>query len=421
MPGIDLISDFREIIYSYSDIPLPFVEAGGFSIISTCFGRFYYIPKARGIRPNLFLVLSSAPHIGRRSYIISCVKTVRRSAFKKYLTLLNNNKYDDSVTNRYYSEIKAHILESGSPEGLIDDIEYLKKLEVNSFCLTSPEFGKILTGIIEAKGYQAGFDDLLCRLWSGESAYQSFSHRGGGESRYLSPGTYFNLIGSTQKIHNYIHEKMAETGVLRRFLIASVEGTDMDKWESPLEDHEAMVKELIKLGGKIGNRMFQLHAKAKQTEKFIPLPYDNKVAEEVERYSKVLEMSARADDENPYLLYKVNRWEHALKVAGNIALSKLEEQIKFPYFEQAQIYVDKNSVKIKTILEQLKVPDKQKGQEKNLNAILRYFKLGLSRSDVQKRMSAYGVHAKEYGELIAILLTDGKIKAKDKTHFEVLE
>jgi len=120
----DFIQEFRTIVNKYSDIPKIFTEAGGLSIISTCLGRFYYIPNARGIRPNLFIIFSSAPHITRRSYIIRCIQKVKHSAFNKYILLLNKEtKLSDSSRERYNNEIKAHILESGSPEGLIDDIE----------------------------------------------------------------------------------------------------------------------------------------------------------------------------------------------------------------------------------------------------------------------------------------------------------
>ena len=413
---MDILNDFRDIIYKYSDIPLPFIEAGAYSIISTCYGRFYRITKSRDKRPNTFIVLASAPHMTRRSDLLKHVSTVRFKAFETYR----------KGTNDAENEIKSHILESGSPEGLIDDINSLKNEFMECFCLSSSEFGtSILKPIINKSGYMAHMDALLCKLWSGEYVYQSFSNKGKknkkSNTRYLEAGTYFNIFSTMQKAKQYLDEGLSKTGLARRLLIVSVEGTDLTEYKPPLGyDTDEMTKELEKLGIRIGNEMIKMDKKQKNPG-YIPIPYNEDVEKIINTYSKDWEIRARDNDEDPYMLYQQSRWEHVLKIACCNASSTVKSVITKKHVESAIKFVDNSTKNMEYILNQSLIDKEKERENKLLNKMCQWFKDGLKKREVQQRLSAYNIHKTEFEGFMKILINDQRIKMKgNEGGFDVL-
>lgn len=404
----------------YSDIPTPFIEAAIYSISACCFGRFFVIPKSRNKRPNLYIILSSAPGIGRRGDMLNYINQVKFSAIERYCEERKNSDVEN--------EMQTQILEGGSPQGLADDIIYHRKKGLNSYCLSSTEFGRILDSIKHGQGYMTLFDSLLCKLWSGEPYYESFSKKGGNESRYVKPGTYFNICSTSQKIKLYLDDKMSQTGLCRRLLVASVEGTDIDftKYKAPMGyDTEKMVEDLKDFGSKIGAAMLGYHNRA--NGKIIELPCSSESLDKINKYAEPWAKKVLEDDENPYFLYQQTRWEYVLKVAANIALLQGKRTIAIEQVDAAITFVDNCTKDIRTILERSQIPTKMKDQENHLNRICDYFKKGLTQREVQSRMSGYGVHAQKhedipgFNEYMKILLEDGRITMKDNEgRFNVL-
>lgn len=407
----DIVRMFKRIVMVSSDIPECFIDASGYSIISSCLGRFYQIPMSGGKRPNLFIVLSSAPAIGRRSEMLKLTNIVKRSAFKTYTTLLNKNQEDKEG---FKNEIRAHMLECGSEGGLIDDINYFHNQGINSFCLSSPEFGKVLKGIKDI-GYMSGFDNALCRLWGGESYYQSFSHRKDGyKPRFLPSGIYFNLFSTTQKLKHYLHENMAVTGLVRRLLFSSIEGEDLKKYKPPLgRDTEQMEMDLAALGVIIGRLMYSCH----KTDKLTILPLNPDAMQIINDGAEKWEKKAREDDENPYFLYQVSRWEHILKVSACDALSTLKIKIEIENVNKAIQFVDNATKDVMEILERLNISKYEKKDYDNKQKILKLIRKGADRTKIQQRMSPYGVKKRLLNKYLIELLRDEDIT--DEEHQKI--
>lgn len=410
MQTIDIVKRFKEIVTPHTDIPECFVEASGYSIISCCLGRFYKIPMSGGKRPNLYLVLASAPAIGRRSEMLKLTNMVKRSAFKNYTSLIHSKEDHDDA---YRNEVIAHMLECGSEEGIIDDINYFREKGVNSFCLSSPEFGKVLTSIKHSKGYMAGFDDVLVRLWTGESYYQSSSHKTnkGYMPRFLPEGTYFNLFSTTQKLKHYLDEGMSATGLVRRLLFVSVEGKDLTHYKPPLgRDTEKMEKDLTGLGVLIGRIMFSCHKEGELTNLPLELDAFNTINENATYWEK----KARENDENDYYLYQVTRWEHITKISACDALSTLKNKITLENVNRAIQFVDNATKDIRIILEEVVIP---KYEKKAYNDKKRMLKLiqeeGANRTKLQQGMTPYGVKKRRLNQYLVEMKNDEDITEEE--------
>jgi hypothetical protein len=344
---MNYINRFIHIIKKHSDIPESFIVAGAIIIISACFGRFFTIKDSRGKRPNLYIILSGAPALTRRSELVKYVNVVLFKALKRFCELCGKDKLN---------EIKAHLLEGGSPEGLVDDIEALKNEGCECFLLNSSEFGRILQGI-KKTNYMAGFQQLLIKLWSGESDYQSFSKRSDVPSRYLSPGTYFGIFGVMQKAKHYLDENMSKTGLIRRLLILVIEGEDLKDWKPPLiREADRCVKELEALGIEIGGKMYEHYQIYEESKQLIQLDYSDEVQKKINKIAEVHEKLARDDDDNPYYLFLVTRWEYYLKVASCYALDNDSLTIEMEHLEKAIKFVDKASKAIRETLQGCLIP-----------------------------------------------------------------
>jgi len=397
---MNYINRFIHIIKKHSDIPKSFVVAGALILISTCFGRFFTIKDSRGKRPNLYIILSGAPALTRRSELVKYVNIVLFTALKRFCELCGKDKLN---------EIKAHMLEGGSPEGLVDDIEALKNESCECFLLNSSEFGRILDGI-KKTNYMAGFQQLLIKLWSGESDYQSFSKRSDAPSRYLSPGTYFGIFGVMQKAKHYIDENMSKTGLIRRLLILIVEGEDLKDWKPPLiRDADRCKKELEALGIEIGEKMYEHYKNYEERDQLIQLDYSDEVQKEINKMAEEHEKLARDDDDNPYYLFLVTRWEYYLKVASCYALDDDSLTIEIEHLKKAIKFVDRASKAIRETLQGCLVPINIRRREDMYKKVERIVKKKkkILRRKMQQYLSSYGVRKKEFQTLM-----DGCIEEK---------
>lgn len=411
----NLIDRYSQIMRKYTDISDCFVNAGGYSLVATLMGRYYKIPFGRAKRPNEFIILASAPYITRRSELLKTVGIVKNAALQKYAG-------DDK--DKYHNELRSLMLESGSPQGLIDAINLHKSKGAKSFCLTSPEFGKILDEM-KSQQYMTGFGSLLVKLWGGESDYQTYSERGGSKPRFLEEGTYFNVLASTQKIHHYLDSKTSQTGLARRLLIASLEGTDLTDYKDPLGyDDDAMKSDLMKLGSEFGTVMMGCESLASTfPDGLIPLPCSNDALTLINSQAKDVEISARDNDENPYYLYQAAKWEHILKISANDTIARLTQKtIEIDNVKKANDFVDYATKDVKRILETMILPEEDKKIMTRLNAMLRYIKKGYSRSDTQKYMrGGYGVLLGQFEIYITMLLANRCITLREDGWYDFVK
>lgn len=408
-----LTKEFVDIVSNHSDVPRNFQLAGAYSIISQTIGRYYELYDFSNLKPNTYIIVASAPRFTRRGELLKCVKKVTNTAFEVYNSETNNAEY----------EKKSNMLEGGSVEGLTDDVNYFKEKGVNSFCLCSSEFGRILTGIKRDKSYMTGMDSLLCKLYSGEPFYQSFSKRRTGEykPRYLAPGTYFNIFGTMQKPKYYFDNKMSQTGLVRRLSLFSVEGHEvLDNYRAPLgRDTDILYKKLKYLGEKIGSKMLELEEQL-QDDSLISITYNDEVKNKFNEYDEQVTRMAKINDENAYYLYKQGQFDQMLKFSMLRAISDNRKELTLEDFNLAKTHVEIATRDLQNILEGTMIPKEQKQYEDNLKRLSHYMKQGLRKREIQQRMISYGVHANMLKELYATLQHDGIIKINEDGEYELL-
>jgi len=397
---------FQKIIGEHTDIPDKFTTAISYVLISETLGRFYKIEYLKDYRPNLYIVLASAPRITRRGSLTKAFSYVLDGAFANYYKILDKDKL-------LSFEIEAHMLEGGSPQGLIDDINYFRNKGIDSFAIRSTEFGRLFKSIYQGANYMSGMDELLCKLWSGESKYESFSKRGKNkhEPRFLPPNQYFNLLGTMQKAEKYLDDKkVAETGLARRLSIWNIEGEELLNKHKPWlgRNENKMYKSLDKLGKEIGECMYKTNMKLDNSD-FLYLHFTDKAKDKFNELDRMLDMRAKKNDDDPYSLFLQGQIDQALKFAMNRAISRGSHIIDKNDFEISLKHAKMSAQPLKPLFERLKVPKKMRDRENLLNKMEKYFKKGLSRSKVQQRMSGYGVHATEFNNYLGILSEDGRI------------
>jgi len=406
-----IMSRFRKIVSDHTDMPKKFIIPVSYLIIAETIGRFYELEGLRKFRPNLFIILASAPKIGRRGTLLKIFNQVLQAAFLTY------HELKDDI-QKGIEELKAHQLEGGSPQGLVDEINYYKeKHKIKSYAITSSEFGKLFKSIAEGKSYKEGTDALYCKLWSGEPYTESFSRRGkeDAEPRYLPPNQYFNLLGMMQKIGKYLtNEDVAETGLARRFSIWNVEGIELVDNHKPLlgRNEDEMFGQLFELGEELGKRMVDAEKKLDENNgMLISIGVTDDAKEKINELERTLGLKAKENDEDPYSLFIQGQVDQVLKYCMNRALSRNSTTINLEDLRIALAHAKIATKPLKPIFDALGSKSKMKDPEHIKNKIAEYFNKGLTRSEVQSSMSPY-CKAKEFNIYIEELFADRRITNK---------
>ena len=416
MKGRDIIQEFSDILGTHSDIPEAFRIAGGYFINASTIGRFYELYDMDFFKPNLYIVLASPPRITRRGELLKSINKVTTSAYYEYHKILDDNKAID--------EIKSHMFDGGSTAGLIDDINLYSSRGINSFAVKSSEFGKRLKDIVHSSGYMVNMDGLLLKLYSGEADYSSYSHKKGGTPRYLPPKKYFNLFGTMQNLEHYIEEtKIAYVGLARRLSIFSLRGDDLNDYRPPLgRDTSQQYTKLNELGLYIGRMLHVNHQKyfKKNSENPIIIKYTEEVKTKLNELDKKVTDLLRSDDTNPYYNFLQGKFDQITKFAMNRCISRNRNVISIDDFEIAQKHAQFGTRDIEETFMKTLIPKEKKHREQAIDAIIRCFKKGWDKRRTQSSLCSYGVRAKEFNELISLLIMEGKIKANKEGGFDVL-
>ena len=396
---------FQNIIGEFTDVPEKFTLAVSYPLIAETLGRFYKLSHLKDYRPNLYIILASAPRITRRGSLTKAFSYVLEGAFSNYYKELEK---DELLS----FEIKAHMLEGGSPQGLIDDINYFWDSGIVSFAIRSSEFGRLFKSIYEGTNYMNGMDGLLCKLWSGESFYESFSSRGKKHNpRFLPPNRYFNLLGTMQKAEKYLDDKkVAETGLARRLSIWDVSGKELLDNHKPLlgRDEDKMYKKLKELGQELGKCMYDTQVKIDDND-LLYLDFTDEAEVKFNELDSLLDKKAKENDDDPYCLFIQGQIDQTLKFAMNRAISRGSNIIDISDFEVSLSHAKMSAKPLKPLFDKLKVPKLMRNKEHLLKKMEDYFKKGLSRADVQQRMMGYGVHAIRFNDYLGILVDDGRL------------
>jgi len=319
-----LIEKYTTAISEYCDAPEIFIKASGYHLISALPGRFcssLAIPglSLKGLRPNVWFILSSIPGRTRRS----TVQFYDRHIYKKSLSLF----YDDEQNK--LQKILTSMIEEGSAEGLADHImDSHNRYHLDCFDIQSPEFGGVLAKT-KRGGYEEGLPVILSKLYYGEGWIQLLSRRkGGGGVREIPENLYVTMLAGMQKPELYLSEYMIGQGLLRRIMICYVDTKhiSMDNWKPPIRPRvNPIFKELDEISIEISDIMKEFE-KALDDSSFHSID----VTIDPRAYRKINELARRCDeqlsgkDETNLALYQQSLWEHLTKLSICESISRAE-------------------------------------------------------------------------------------------------
>jgi len=421
----NFIDRFIEITEKIVDSPRDFIEGAGLSLISSTLGRFHVIEESRGKHPQTFIVMCSAPGIGRRGELNKCFNIVLKSAISTYV----KKKFidEDEIKKQYAAEKRAMFLEGGSEQGLIDVIEELKDFGVRGFLLNASEFGDILDSI-RTGGYMHGLNKLFCKLWSEEYKIEDFSHRDPRKPsvRVLREGTYFCILGFMQKAEDYLVEEMSKVGLLRRLLIIDKKGTEMVRHLPAIsEEYGVCTEQLEELGRDIGKRMFELSEGCKTVgtealeghQPCLEVIMDKDVKDEINRIEAELHTEAKMHDKDPYFLYRQSRWEYMLKLATCYAIADCTLVVTKHYLDRAFGFIASCDENLEPIIRKVLVPESRRKYLEDKERIFTWLlDHGESKTgDISKGVEWMGLSASERLSVLEELMADGKVTSREET------
>jgi len=417
----DYVDRFVGIIHDFYDGPEVFMEAAGYFVVSATLGRFFRLPQAGGMRPNIWIVLSSIPGALRRSTLQKYAMTTYRSALE-----------------RFYSEIKKEpeeeigkliddtIIEEGTPEGIADHINHTA---LDSYAIFSTEFGGVLTKIYEKGSYERGVGTLFSKLYYGEAGTVYLSRRGGRAGiRRIRPGLYVTMFAGMQEPRYYLTQDMIRQGLLRRILIIYFDVREKNRWVPPLMDGRDEVYDNLKeLGEELGERMLEFYKKASGLDPpLMEVILTPRVLNSINSYAEELDKKITRDpsDANIYLQ---SLWEHLAKLSTlrAIARGNLVEEWGVPTInvededlERAKSFLREATSKAKDIIDDLgferrKPISYEEPIERIYRTIAEAGEEGIKRSDLLRKNR--WCRADDLDRYLGTLIQQGRIERLEST------
>lgn len=205
----DLISGFEKIVTSITDSPPLAIQGAAYWLVSSTVGVMAegdYILKERLPRPNIYINIPGESGVTRKSTIIRHAKQLYKEAWERYYINAKVKNIDEVIAKK--------MLESGSYEGIVDEIQELTNDGVYNGTLVTPEFGNWLTG---SKEYNKGLKNLIGdSLYYGNSFKQVLSKKSGSADRYIPSGFYFTMLTGMQEPELYLTRMDVKQGFTRR-------------------------------------------------------------------------------------------------------------------------------------------------------------------------------------------------------------
>jgi len=207
--------------------------------ISATLGMFFKPTNDKIGRPNVMLIMASPPGITRRSTVLRYHNALVDTALMEYYKRINKISPEDA-----WKLVNLSKIESGTEAGICDaiieningiDVSDGRKIKIDSFRFSSPEYGDTFRKMSTEKDPTAGVDKLLCRLWDGEGYTQRLSQRGRRRdeeehSRFIPDNLYFTMFSSMQEPQQYLkgNRRIVTSGLMRRLKIGYVKSQDLD-------------------------------------------------------------------------------------------------------------------------------------------------------------------------------------------------
>jgi len=385
------VDEFVDIISNYSDTPNVYAKAGAYHILSSCIGRFIEMPDFKVSRPNTWFILSSIPGRMRRSTIIRYVQAVTHHSlleyYKAYKQLKKMECSDEEIKQRVYS----NAIDDGNAPGIADAIIFGNNIGINAFEITCPEIGDLIRKIVNPSSTTVNVDNLLSRLYYGESFSQKLSTRGEGRPRFIPEGQYVTMYSGMQEPEHYLKEGISRQGLLRRIKIIYVKSKDLDmkNWKSP---------------HKKGYKNIWDELKDFANKRVVPLMLDyskNDLTEvhQTENVNSYIEKKARERDEalieeeTDYNIYQQTQWEYEIKLAVLDAVSNGITTVDMKNIDNIEDFLEKSSCHIKGVIDDLGLSSSQildeKREQRILDIISKYGFEGATSSNIQTGISSY--------------------------------
>ncbi len=438
----NLIDRFVDIVTPYCDAPKVFIRSGGYHLISSLLGRFCTVPEMpSGNRPNPWFICSSIPGRTRRSVVLNYVTYVYKGVLMKFYedsmdfssedeeTDMTEDEVDETQKKKIYKFVDKTIIESGSPEGMMDHLEDAYEKGIDCFAIMSPEFGAVLSSIMQ-KGYQRGVSTLLSKMKYGESGSAYLSRRGGKKGyRYVPPDLFVTMFAAMQEPDQYLTEVQSRQGLLRRLMVIYVKTSDlsMDDWEPPLRKERRVVwKDLDVYVDDLYHKMRQLAGNCwyieKRTDK-PAVPIDilcyvaiNKIAEDMD--------ADLIPESSDYNIYRQGYWEQLTELAtihciGRFQPMEGEDGWMFMVgpddLAAAKALHDDISKNAKEMIDSITISsDDVRTQEKSIDRIFRFIrqagKEGIDRSDLYNNAKLKSTALDDY---IKTLVIGDRIRADE--------
>lgn len=354
-----LIDEFVSTIQKWSDTPDVMLRSAGYFVVSSTLGKYLTLEQlpAKYPRPNVFFVLGSDPYLTHRSTLESMVKTVLSENFKalnwdRYRRVPKKEKEDegailaefefipdegelvsddDGEKGRFLAkEFDKHLVESGTPEGLVDHIQ---RYGYDNYFLIGSEYGEAFAHITNPSHYMYGLITILDKLYYGESYSLVLSTRQGKNPRYFREGLYVNMFAGMQDMRLYLNEFMGRQGFLRRCILVPVFTEDLDEntRKAPVfpERESLWTNELPNFAKKLTEVERGLAAMLATYRKIsvLMLPSAQKKLNElaVNNDRRIIEQARKDKATNLRSFYFSSHWEQIIKLAALEAVSELQE------------------------------------------------------------------------------------------------
>ena len=247
-----ILDDYISYVATLTDAPYPVIVASAYWLLSSTVGFWFeqkQVPSFGARRCNLFVILSGASGIVRKSTVMEYAEHVYRKAWTEFYNDIN---IDIDVEDKFIEEFTV--------EGIADVVEELANSGVYDFVLTTDEFGIWLqrtssTHLLGSKG-------LLSKLYYGKGYKQNLSRRDGKKgTRRIPSGLYWTMVAAMQEPEQYLTESDIKQGLFRRFFIVSVDKRDLREYKPPLTDeHKLLSDNLDKIAEKLKNIMLRLYS-----------------------------------------------------------------------------------------------------------------------------------------------------------------
>ena len=285
-------------------------------LISATLGMTVTIPHLpyKTPRANMYVVLCSPPYYFRRSTLTGAAKYAYRKFYSHFLKAQNIQNVRELVNARFIEEFTV--------EGISDHIA--GNPDVDDYVLYSTEFGMVLR---RSKGqHLEGMLSILSKLYYGEPHLQTLSRRSGKKGRrYLREGIYTTMLAGMQDPSLYLDRLMLAQGFLRRlwFIPKKLSDLDVERYKDLLNPYRKMLwRDLDEFAEKLAQR----RAIFSDLNQEALVMFREGTLEKINEIDRKLFFKAKANPNDPKVLYQGSYAEHLTKLAVIRALSDLKNE-----------------------------------------------------------------------------------------------